>query len=559
MERFLARFQISGDAAIAVKTFALVSDNWNCGHLRRDCFVGGQCARQFFNDCIERCANEGTLQEANLLIKVAVKAISDREKLWLNLFRSLQYEDEGVSENGFNGVMVRARELYQQIGMLDDVKQMRLTRNPERVTLDDSSSFIHCTFLPIYMGHIVKPLSLMRYGQIGIVFYNTNRLDSIVPFDQEQFQREKMQLQNHIRQMLPICPTTGSRSRIYNTAFVPIEMAQYMHDKDFKLAVCKRLEMDFKYLHFLNTKFGARLILQRTAVEPHGEDPGLTSYMAKFVRDNVEDSLIKTRIKCLGKDSWQSWSYPELLQRMCNHGRLCELQLVEYMNSGEKCQICFLSERNLDDELVFVDTRTAEFTGVEPVKFVKNVAHEDGNVNVPQIVLTGNQILTKICDHWVMTRACSGMEAFLITASCIHRNVRGEGLWVDKNWQDAIALLGRVLFRYDSDAKARTQMARLFCFICFGYMPLDNGRIADWTDLGGFLKIITGGEQNSVGKDLDAFVIMLDAIKSVMVLSSQQNIIAVDLADHQLDPHMREVCFSIEAQMHNEHVRSFTS
>nr|AVV63159.1 NS1 [Changuinola virus] len=559
MERFLARFQISGDAAIAVKTFALVSDNWTCGHLRRDCFVRGQCARQFFNDCIERCADEGTLQEANALIKVAVKAISDREKLWLNLFRSLQYEDEGVSENSLNGVMARTRELYQQIGMLEEVKQLRLTRNPERVTLDDSSSFIHMTFLPIFMGHIVKPLSLMRYGQIGIVFFNTNRLDSVVPFDQDQFQREKMQLQNHIRQMLPICPTTGSRSRIYNTAFAPIEMAEHMQNKDFRLAVCKRLEMDFKYLHFLNTKFGARMILQRTALEPHGEDPGLTPYMAKSIRDGVEDSLIKTRIKCLGNKDWQTWAYPELLQRMCNHGRLCELQLIEYMQMNKTCQICFLAENNIDDEIVFVDTRTSELTGVDPVKFVKNVIHEDGNVKVPQIILTGNQILTKICDHWVTVHAYSGMEAFIITASCIHRSVRGTGLWINKDWQDAVALVGRVLFRFDSDAKSRTQIARLFCFICFGYMPLDNGRVVDWTELGCFLKIITGGEQNSVGKDLDAFTIMLEAIKSVMILSCQQNIVTVDLAEHPPDFHLKDVCFGIEAQMHNEHVRSYNS
>nr|AQX34678.1 NS1 [Changuinola virus] len=559
MERFLVRFQISGDAAIAVKTFSLVSDNWTCGHLRRDCFVRGQCARQFFNDCIERCANEGTVEEANSLVKVAVKAIADKEKLWLNLFRSLQYEDENICEYSLNGVMARAREMYQQIGMADDVKQLKLTRNTERVTLDDCSSFIHMTFLPIYEGHIVKPLSLMRYGQIGVVFYDVNKLDSVVPFDQEQFQQEKMRLQNHIRQMLPICPTTGSRSRIYNTAFAPIEMAEYMHNKEFKLAVCRRLEMDYKYLHFLNTKFGARMILQRTALEPHGEDPGLTPYMLKSVRDGVDDSLVKTRIKCLGNNNWETWAYPELLQRMCNHGRLCEQQLIEYIQSHRMCQICFLAEYNVDGDIIFVDTRTASLTGVDPIKFVMNVAHEDGNVNVPQIVLTGNEILTKICNHWVKVQAYSGMEAFIITSSCIHRDVRGAGLWITKEWQDAVAMLGRVLFRFDSDSKSRTQMMRLFCFICFGYMPLEDGRVLDWTDLGCFLKIITGGEENSVGKDLESFTLMLEAIKSVMILSCQQNIISVNLTEHPPDFHLKDVCFGIEAQMHNECVRNFNS
>nr|AGZ91945.1 hydrophobic tubular protein NS1 [Changuinola virus] len=557
MERFLARFQISGDAAVAVKTFCLVSDDWTCGHLRRDCFVRGQCARQFFKDALDRCANEGDLPEANQLVKVAVKAIADKEKLWLNVFRSLQREDENVSENGLNGIMARAQELYTQIGMRDDVKQMRLTRNPDRVTLDDGSSFIHMTFLPIFMGHIVKPCSLMRYGQIGIIFYNTNRLDSIIPYDQEEFQREKNQLQNHIRRMLPICPTTGSRSRVYNLAFAPIEMIQPMQNKDFRLAVCKRLEMDFKFLHFLNTKFGARMILQRTALEPQGEDAGLTPYMEKVERNGIEDSLVRTRIKTFGDDNWGSWCFPEILLRMCNHGRLSELQIIEFIESKKTCQICYLAEQGLDDQIVMVDTRTAEFTGIDPIKFVKNVAHDSCDVNVPQIVLTGEQILTQIHGHWVITQASSFMEAFLITAACIHRHVRGEGLWIKKDWQDAVSLMGRVLFRYDHDCKTRTYMMRLFCFICFGYMPLDDGRTADWTDLGCFLNIITGGEENSFGKDVEAFTVMLEAIKSVMLLSTQQQIITVDLAERPLDAHLKEICFGIEAQMHNEYARRF--
>nr|AGZ91939.1 hydrophobic tubular protein NS1 [Changuinola virus] len=559
MERFLARFQISGDAAIAVKTFSLVSNNWTCSHLRRDCFVGGQCARQFFNDALDRCANDGGLPEANQLVRVAVKAIADREKLWLNVFRSLQQEDEDVSENGLNGIMAQAQELYTQIGMLDDVRQMRLTQNPDRVTLDDGASFIHMTFLPIFMGHIVKPCSLMRYGQIGIVFFNTNRLDSIIPSDQEEFQREKNQLQNHIRRMLPICPTTGSRSRIYNLAFAPIEMIQHMQNKEFRLAVCKRLEMDFKYIHFLGTKFGARMILQRTALEPQGDDAGLTPYMEKVERHGSEDSLIKIRIKTFGDAHWESWCYPEVLQRMCNHGRVSELQIIEFMESKKTCQICYLTEQNLDDEIVLVDTRTAEFTGVDPVKFVKNVAHDDCNVNVPQIVLTGNQILTQINGHWVITNAVSGMEAFLITAACIHRHVRGEGLWIKKDWQDAVSMLGRVLFRFDNDCKSRTFMARLFCFICFGYMPLDNGRTVDWTDLGQFLNVIMGGAENSFGKDVEAFTIMLKAVKSVMVLSTQQQVVNVDLVERPLDAHLKDVCFGIEAHMHNTHVQRFTN
>nr|AGZ91936.1 hydrophobic tubular protein NS1 [Changuinola virus] len=557
MERFLARFQISGDAAIAVKTYSLISDDWTCSHLRRDCFVRGQCVRQFFNDALDRCANEGDLPEANQIIKVAVKALADREKVWLNIFRSLQREDEDISENGLNGIMAQAQELYSQIGMLQDVKQMRLTLNPERVTLDDGNSFIHMTFLPIFMGHIVKACSLMRYGQIGIIFYNTNRLDSLIPFDQEEFQREKNQLQNHVRRMIPICPNTGSRSRIYNLAFAPIEMVQFMQNKDFRLNVCRRLEMDFKYLHLLNTKFCARMVLQRTALEPQGEDAGLTPYMEKVERNGLEDSLIRIRIKIFGNENWQTWTYPEVLQRMCNHGRLSERQIIEFIENKKTCQICYLSEQELDDQIVLVDTRTADFTGIDPVKFVKNVAHNDCNVNVPQIVLTRDEVLTQISGHWVKTHASSFMEAFLITAACIHRHVRGKGLWIEKDWQDAVSMVGRVLFRYDSDCKGRTYLARLFCFICFGYMPLDNGRVADWTDLGCFLNIITGGEENSFGKDVDAFTIMLKAVKSVMLLSAQEHVIAVDLAERPLDLHLKDVCFGIEAQMHNEHARRF--
>nr|AFX73369.1 NS1 [Changuinola virus] len=554
MERFITRFGIIGDAAIAVKTFDLVSRGWTCSHVRRDCFYRGRCARQFFRECADACYYHNDLSDALQLVEIAVRALHDREKVWLNVFRHFQEEDEFVNETSFNRVMARAEELYQQSGMLDDVKQLRLVKNNDRVYLDDSQSFIHFTFIPIYGGHICKPLSTMRYGQIGIIFIDTTKIDSIMPHDSEGFLQEKMHIQNQVRRMLPVCPTTGAQSRIYNLAFAPIEMVDLMQDREFRLEVCRRLEMDFKYLHSLTTRSGPRMILQRTALESKGDDSGLHPYMVKVEREGIEDSLAKTCLKRVGNEKWQTWAFPELLCRMHNHKMIgCHL-IVEYMQSGECCQICFLAERGLDHDIIAVDTRAAELTGVDPVRVVSNRAHADGSVKLAQQVLHGSQILTKLCDHWVVTNASSGMEAFVVTASCIHRHIRGKGLWIDQNWHDAMYQLGRLLLRFDYDQRGRTNLMRLFYFICFGYLPLDNGRVPVWKDLGEFLKIIMGGEINGMESDVETYMLMLDGVHSVIYLANQNDIVAVDAQDDPVDERLRGFGYEIEAHMHNQFV-----
>ncbi|AGY34646.1 hydrophobic tubular protein NS1 [Changuinola virus] len=555
MERFLTRFQISGERAISVKTFFLVSDDWTCSHVRRDCFFKGKCARQFFKDCVEQCANEGTVAEARELVEIATRAVCDREKLWLNLYRSLQYDDENVSEMSLNGVMGRARQLYQESGMLDDVKTMKLTANPDRVTLDDCSSCIHMTFLPIYHGRICKPMSIMRYGQFGIIFINKERIESLVPFDQEEFRHEKIELQNHVRQMLPICPTTGSRSRIYNLAFAPMEMAVHMRHKEFKLEICKRLEMDFKYVNQLGTRYAPRMILQRTSLEVRGEDPGLTPYMARLQRNGSDDSFVKVRMCVTGNEDWRTWLYPELLGRMFNQGRIDGRLIHNYIEGRGDCQMCFLQNLGLGREVIMVDTRTAEIVGTNPVRTVMNSVHDNNDVKLACHVLTGNQILTKMCNHWVITTASSAMEAFVITATTIHRDVRGKGLWMDKRWQEAVYQMGRLMFRFDLNARGRTNILRLFCFVCFGYMPVENGKMPDWTDLGSFLRMVMGGEINSMGKDFESFTVLLEAVRGVMVLSNKHEIVPAALEERPDNMHMREQGFAVESHMHNEYVR----
>nr|AQX34698.1 NS1 [Changuinola virus] len=555
MECFITRFGICGEAAIAVKTFALVSRGWTCGHVRRDCLYRGRCARQFFSECVELCHQHNDLSEALHLVEIATRALHDRDKVWLNLYRHFQEEDEFISETSFNRVMGRAEELYVQSGMLDDVKQLRLVKNDDRVNLDDSQSFIHYTFLPIYGGHICKALSTMRYGQIGIVFIDTTKVESILPHDSEDFLQEKMHVQNQIRRMLPICPTTGSRSRIYNLAFLPIEMVNLMCDKEFKLEVCRRLEMDFKFLHSVTTKSGPRMILQRTALEAKGDDSGLFPYMVKIEREGNEDSLAKTCLKRLGNERWESWAFPELLCRMHNHRMISSDLILEYINEHMCCQICFLAEKGLDHDIILVDTRASELAGVDPVRVVSNRAHANGNVKLAQQVLHGTQVLTKVCDHWVVTTTTSAMEAFVVTASCIHRHVRGKGLWVDQCWQDAVYQLGRVLFRFDLDERGRTNLTRLFFFICFGYLPLDNGRVPVWKDLGDFLKVITGGEVNGMDPDVEIYMLMLDAVHSVIHLANQNDAVNVDAQDDPIDNRLRVFGFEVEAHMHNEFVR----
>nr|AGZ91943.1 hydrophobic tubular protein NS1 [Changuinola virus] len=555
MDRFITRFGICGDAAIAVKTFSLISGWWTCNHVRRDCFYRGRCARQFFNECTELCLHHDDLSEALQLVEIAVRALHDREKVWLNLFRHFKEEDDSISDTSFNRVMARAEELYKHSGMMDDVKQLRLVKAEDRVNLDDSMSFIHFTFLPIHDGHICTPMSTMRYGQMGIIFIDITRVDSIVPHDSEEFFQEKINMQSRVRRMLPVCPYTGSRSRIYNLAFAPIEMVGYMYNQDFRQEVCKRLEMDFKFLHSLTTRSGPRMILQRTALEARGDDSGLIPYMVKTEREDNDDSLAKTCLKRIGNEKWESWVFPELLCRMHNLRMISCQEILDFMESEVHCQICFLAGRGLDQEIPVVDTRLSELTGVNPLRTVSNRAHADGNVKLAEHVLHRTQILTKVSNHWVVTNASSAMEAFILTASCIHRNVRGRGLWVDQCWQDAMYQLGRVLFRFDFDAKGRTNLMRLFFFISFGFLPLDNGRIPVWRDLGDFLKIITGGEINGMDSDVEIYTLMLNAVHNVIYLANQNGVVAVNADDQPVELERQEHGYEIEAHMHNEFVR----
>nr|BCI65138.1 Non-structural protein [Tibet orbivirus] len=492
MERFLRKFEFSNSRSQALRVFDAVAEQWTCSHLKRDCLIGGVCARQNWKDMIETTYESGRAEQAHRLGAIAEVSTSDRLTLWLQCLQSFErpYDED-----------IRGEIIKLGTEMLDDYRNSEMARQAgdlpngprlDRERMDDSLSALPYVYVPVNQGKIVTPQRIARFRHVGIVYYDPDDADEWLPPDAYHLRKVRNDLMEDIRAQLPVCYDSGFQGPIHRLVFLSVHMLPHMQSATFRrcinlyLTTAVRLEAQF------STSTEARLTMQTFGMVPPGESPMHRMMLSEIYINGEHTNWVRLRAKTRGLGSWESWLMPMTLVRKAIIDGAGSQRVFDFIRSDYPCQLCYLQSKD-DAEFYIVDTRTADLMGLPAVRLVRAVSHAHKDFDVARERLSGNDHLGRIGSHYYVYAVHSGMEALITTAITIHKWIRGNGIFCDESWIEGVAMLFRVLVRWELNKKQLSCLYRLFCFVCFGYEPRHDGYIPDWYDLGKFLDVIFQG------------------------------------------------------------------
>nr|CAD2286111.1 NS1 [Bluetongue virus] len=517
MERFLRKYNISGDHANATRTFSAISPQWTCSHLRRNCLFNGMCAKQHFERAMIAVTDADEPRKAMRLVELAKEAMHDRESVWLQCFKSFSqpYEEDIEGKLKKNGAELL--ESYRKSGMMDEAIKQSALLNTERVRLDDSYSALPYVYVPIKDGQIVNPTFISRYRQIAYYFYNPDAAEDWIDPSLFDIRGQHNQIKREVERQIVTCPYTGYRGRVFQIMFLPIQMINFLKNDEFAKHFNRYVSMAVQQFLRVGYAEEIRYVQQLFGEVPAGEFPLHQMMLMRRDFHARDRSIVEARVKRSGDDNWQSWLLPMIIVR---EGIACPERwawLLDYMNGKYTCQLCYLKHSRQKEKCKIIDVRVAELIGCSPFREV-NIGDHVGANSVFETKLIRDEQFGRVGDHYYTTHCYTGAEALVTTAIQIHRWMRGCGIWNDQGWREGVFMLGRVLLRWELTKAQRSALYRLFCFVCYGYAPRADGTIPDWNNLGNFLDMILKGPELSEDEDEKAYAMMLEMIRCVMTL-----------------------------------------
>ncbi|APC23692.2 NS1 protein [Bluetongue virus] len=517
MERFLRKYNISGDNANATRTFLAISPQWTCSHLRRNCLFNGMCAKQHFERAMIAVTDADEPRKAIKLVELAKEAMHDRESVWLQCFRSFSQPYEEDVEGKLKRAGADLLESYRKSGMMDEAIKQTALINSERIRLDDSYSALPYIYVPIREGQIINPTFISRYRQVAYYFYNPDAAEDWIDPNLFEIRGQHNQIKREVERQIATCPYTGYRGRVLQIMFLPIHIINFLKQDAFARHFNRYVSMAIQQYLRVGQIEETRYVQQMFGEIPAGEFPLHQMMLMRRDFQNRERNIVEARVKRSGDDNWQSWLLPMIIVR---EGLACAEHwewLLDYMNGKHICQLCYLKCSRQKQECKVIDVRMAELTGCTPFRIVKIENHVGMN-SIFETKLIRDEQIGRIGDHYYTTHCYTGAEALITTAIQIQRWARGCGIWNDQGWREGVFMLGRVLLRWELSKAQRSAILRLFCFVCYGYAPRADGTIPDWNNLGDFLDMILKGPELSEDEDEKAYATMLEMVRCVMTL-----------------------------------------
>ncbi|AFH41503.1 NS1 [Tilligerry virus] len=490
MDIFLANFHAEGEDAFAVRTFGLVSRFWNCSHRQRECLVGTRCCKQDFEELMHQAIRDDDHGLAGQLIRCAIQCVLDRETLWVHCIRAFsEFEVEGLDMQ-LDIYHTHLKRIYIDMGINHHMRDLKTERRANRVKIDDATSFLSYFYPPMIDNCIVKSVAFGRYGGCGIWYYEREEGIRYADFRVREVRAQVLRCGRAILRELPLCPYTGKRCNVHRVVFFPIQMREFLNEEESRDQMMRRVESDGWMIEHLGSHHERDFITQRLGVYPRGPEPLSQIMMLKHNVGGVDMNLVEMRSTRDGGDSWASWGFPNYMIRLWNCGRISLDDVDQFILSRQGCQICYMSEARYDNHVLLFDYRLAHMMGTPLVRYGVNVIHDHGGLDVRKVVLCKNQMLVKLCDHWVLMTPETPMEAILTAAGAIHKIARGRGEWNTTDWMQSMGLLCRLIVRWEFDRRQWGIVLKLYCFACFGYVERANGSRTDWNDLQTFYRFL---------------------------------------------------------------------
>ncbi|AGX00991.1 tubule [Wallal virus] len=535
MEDFLRRFRISAGEASAVRTFYKVSSYYSCSHLKRDCLVGALCMKQDFRLLCERALANDDVQMAEELIAMAEQTLLDRETLWVHMHNMTSLAPPDDIDQQIDDLMNRLKNMYWMHGMQQQARTLPALRDPHRVYIDDTTGTMPYFYVPIVQGQIPRIEATTRYRGCAVAFYRPTPEMDFAPFDLRALRRQLNDVKTAIQHEFPICPSTGKRCGIHRIVFLPYKMRAHLERDEFIHDFMRRVESDGWMLQNLRTELEKSFILQRFGVYPAGGEPIDAIMLRQIVVQDGITNLVRMRVLNEGGESWSSWTCPYYLVRLALNGVIPWDVVNNYILGKEACQLCYLKNVHKMGEVHLFDVRSANILGTSPARVGQNVAHYTDVEDVRNIVLNGKQQVMRFGNHWIVMTPYTSMESLLLLAQTVHRTARGNGGWGTTEWVQNMNLMSRVLFMWNNETNFTGAMLRLYCFVCFGYMPRENGSVCDWLDYGKFLNIILNHQPMSMDEEEACYSVMMQLAVNSMYWGNRlkfvDNILEVERDD----------------------------
>nr|QCU80180.1 NS1 [Palyam virus]QCU80182.1 NS1 [Palyam virus]QCU80183.1 NS1 [Palyam virus]QCU80188.1 NS1 [Palyam virus]QCU80189.1 NS1 [Palyam virus] len=525
MERFLNYFGIHGDEAADVLLFGQISPEWTCSHHRRDCLMWGMCARQFFQTCCEMAVDHAEWGMADQLVKIASTALHDKDRVWLNLLKSLgilnnQYKDE---------VQIRIDDIYRkyvEVGVRADFQSFRKRRRPMRTYTDDSFSLIHCFYLPYTKDGIVPVTGFSRFKNIGVAFYDDQVEFQLASFRDRSLEIRTDVIKDEIGEVIPRCKYTGVRNPIRYLMFIPQRLQNCLDDIQFAKKVFRHAQHDAKLIQSIDTRLFSRLMMQRFGLKNATEEILHQFVIGRLEWQGGETSIGRNRILSMKDYAWEQWCIPLTISKLMHVMRISLNIMFDWFNSGDLCQNCFLFQMGFET-VVIIDTRLSDLCGCNEVFLARNYRHDVEQM--PRMRdLRPDELFRRMGCHWVAQEVPSSLMATMIVMEEVHKMIRADQHWETPAFRSTMLMLARVMLYWKHGSVERTQLFRLLCFAIFGTQSDSDGRYIDWDDLGEFLNRMLKVEPFSMSEDTDSYV---SAFKLMLLFMQSSNTVAVHVLE----------------------------
>nr|prf NS1 protein [Broadhaven virus] len=470
MERFIRKFKPAGGAALGLRTIEALSDIWTCGHKRFPCMYQGQCVVQNL-DALRppRPIVSGDVTLANKIIEIAGALGNNRDEVRCQVAACADRKgNEDLAR--LNAQTMQAVQRAAEFAGMERVVQGNMIRDDAAAYIDDSRTLLRTCLSRCERGG-AGDSRLTGDSPVLFLFYDVLDAGTMV------FQRDPRALTvtNHYLAWAPKA-RYGTPEAVMWIAFFDYSLRTLFDQADQRTIIVRNVEADLNFIRGQATRRGARLYYQRFGAEGQGIGPveGL------YNRPVAERPIAVTYLE--QARTWETLFFPSLLFRGWVVGVYTEREMAQWFNSHVTCQTCYAASQTTYARVLAMDVRTEEETGATRCDRYGRCGMEVRTDGDPIADLSDGEVLTRQGDHWCATVCRSTTEAVYVTATFIHRLMRGRGL--SDSFQRLVSAesIAWCYLQWLPDRADCVVLFRLLAYAQQLYTPPFLSRLGAWAD-----------------------------------------------------------------------------
>ncbi|QCQ85353.1 NS1 [CHeRI orbivirus 2-1] len=489
MDQFIRFFNLSLEHAQLIRLCSIISTSWKCSHRSQDCLLKGICVKENFSKVCMDIYERQDARDLKMVINVALSMTAVRGDLWCN---GLNHARNNALPNP-EGEKERALEMlfdaYSHSPFQEEVQTLiRENEKGQTVYMDDSSSLIHCFYLPICMERETPVTEVRRLGRFLLVLYSTETPKTNIIWqsspDIRHFVTETLRwgVTN-----LPECSFTGSKRSAQWLVWLPDTCVEIFSDPYEMGRMLRILDMDLKTIQGFESKDPSRICYQRFGVKGFS-----INTITDFLNMHVNGRLLIHYLLNRKARSIADLAIPMIVIRGFMFKYYTDYETGRWFELDDVCQCCYVEKHCNNKRIIVMDSRAMDILGRNCERSGRLIKHDEGNLKgISSFELGYGEMLSRQGDHWIAFTCDDSMDALIVTVTLIHRYLRGEGVKSEFERQVALNCLARCfLYWAPADVKIVGVIFKLMCYLLIRKKLEVLGTTLPWYDLGTFIDVI---------------------------------------------------------------------